>query len=76
MIRRILGFALLALVALVALKIIVGLLGVLMGLAITVLVFAAFGYVFYLVLRVISPATAAKVREAIGQAGRGKTEVL
>jgi hypothetical protein len=67
MIRRILGFALLALVALVALKIIVGLLGVLMGLAITVLVFAGLGYGFYLVLRVISPATAAKVREAIGR---------
>jgi hypothetical protein len=76
MIRRILGFALLALVALVALKIIVGLLGVLMGLAITVLVFAAFGYVFYLVLRVVSPTTAAKVREAIGHAGREKPDVL
>ena len=76
MIRRILGFALLAFVALVALKILVGVLGVLMGLAITILVFAAFGYAFYLVLRVISPATAAKVRDAIRQAGREKPEVL
>lgn len=65
MIRRILGFALLALVALVVLKIVVGLLGVLLGLAITLLVFAAIGYAFYLVLRVISPATADKVRDAI-----------
>jgi hypothetical protein len=37
----------------------------LIGLAVTLLVFAAFGYLFYLVLRVVSPSTAARVRDVI-----------
>jgi hypothetical protein len=65
MLRRILGFALLAIVALVVLKIALGLVGVLFGLAITVLVLACLGFGLYLILRVVSPTTAAKVREAI-----------
>jgi uncharacterized membrane protein required for colicin V production len=65
MLRKILGFALLAFVALVVLKIALGLLGVLFGLAISVLVFACLGYGLYLILRVVSPATAAKARETI-----------
>jgi hypothetical protein len=65
MLRKILGFALLALVALVVLKIALGLVGVLFGLAITVLVLACLGYGLYLILRIVSPATAAKVRETI-----------
>lgn len=65
MIRRILGFALLAVLVWVLAQVAFGVLGTLIGLAITVLVFAAFGYVFYLVLRVVSPGTAARVREMI-----------
>jgi len=65
MIRRILGFALFAVAVWLVLKIALGILGTLIGLAITVLVLAAMGYVFYLVLRVFSPAAAARVREAI-----------
>ena len=65
MIRKILGFALIAFVALIVLKIALGLLGVLMGLAVSLLVLAAMGYVFYLVLRVVSPATADRIREMI-----------
>ena len=65
MMRSILGFALLAVGLWVGLHLVFGILGTLIGLAITVLVFAAFGYVFYLVLRVVSPATAARVREVI-----------
>jgi hypothetical protein len=42
------------------------LLGTLLGLAMTVLVLAAMGYVMYLLLRVFSPATAARVRELMG----------
>jgi uncharacterized membrane protein len=65
MLRKILGFALVALVAVLVLKIALGLLGVLFGLAVSVLVLAALGYGLYLILRVVSPATAAKVRETI-----------
>jgi hypothetical protein len=64
-IRSILSFAVLAVVALVVLKIALGLLGVLIGLAVTVLVLAAMGYGFYLLLRVFSPRTAARVRDVI-----------
>ena len=65
MIRSILGFALIAVVAWLALQLVFGVLGTLFGLAITILVFAACGYLFYLVLRVVSPSTAARVREMI-----------
>jgi len=64
-IRRALSFALLAVVALLVLKIALGALGALIGLTVSVLVLAAMGYVFYLVLRVFSPATAAKIRDLI-----------
>ncbi len=65
MIRRIIGFALLAVLVWIVAQVAFALLGTLVGLAITVLVFAAFGYVFYLVLRLVSPSTAARVREMI-----------
>lgn len=65
MIRKMLGFAVIAIVALLVFKIALGLLGVLIGLAVSVLVLAAMGYVFYLVLRVLSPSTAERVRQVI-----------
>ena len=65
MIRKILGFALFAVVALLVLKIALGLLGVLIGLAVTVFVLAAMGYACYVVVLVLSPTTAARIREAI-----------
>ena len=65
MFRSIIGFAVLAVVAWLALKIVFGLLGGLMGLAMTVLWLAAIGFICYLVLRVIAPRTADRVREAI-----------
>lgn len=65
MIRKMLGFAVLAIVALVVFKVALGLLGVLIGLTVSVLVLAAMGYVFYLVLRVFSPSTAERVRQVI-----------
>ncbi len=65
MIRKILTFALFAVVALVVLKIALGLLGVLIGLAVSVLVLAAMGYGLYLILRVVSPGTADRVRDVI-----------
>lgn len=65
MMRRILGFAAIAIVALVVFKIALGLLGLLIGLAVTLLVLAGLGYVFYLILRVFSPTTAERVRDFI-----------
>jgi hypothetical protein len=65
MIRKIVGFAVVALVALLVFKIALGLLGVLIGLAVSLLVLAAMGYGFYLVVGVISPSTAERIRQAI-----------
>lgn len=65
MFRSILGFAILAVLAWIGLKIIFGLLGGLIGLAMTVLWLAAIGFIVYLVLRVVSPGTADKVRDTI-----------
>ena len=65
MFRSIIGFAVLAVVAWIALKIFFGLLSGIMGLAITVLWLAAIGFVCYLLLRLVAPRTADRVREAI-----------
>jgi len=65
MFRSIIGFAVLAVVAWLALKIVFGLLGSLVGLLVTVLWLAAIGFVCYLVLRMVAPRTADRVREAI-----------
>lgn len=66
MLRKILGYALLALAAVLALKLAFAVLGTLIGLAVAVLMLAAMGWMFYLILRVFSPATAARVRDLIG----------
>jgi hypothetical protein len=65
MLRSILGFAVFAVVAWLGLKILFGLLGGLFAIAGTILWLAALGFLFYLVLRVISPNTADKLREMI-----------
>jgi hypothetical protein len=65
MFRSILGFAVLAVVAWLALKLIFGMLGFVIGFAMTLLWLAAIGFIFYLVLRVISPRTADRVRDMI-----------
>jgi hypothetical protein len=65
MFRSILGFAIFAVLVWIGLKIVFGLLGGLMSLLMTVLWLAAIGFIFYLVLRVVSPGTADKVRDTI-----------
>ena len=70
MFRSVLGFAIFAVLVWIGLKIIFGLLSGLMGILMTVLWLAAIGFIFYVVLRVISPATADKVRDTI----RGKRD--
>lgn len=65
MFRSVLGFAILAVVAWLALKIFFSVLGGLIGLAMTILWLAGLGFLCYLVLRVVSPSTAERVREMI-----------
>ncbi|PYP70462.1 MAG: hypothetical protein DMD36_06570 [Gemmatimonadetes bacterium] len=65
MFRSVMGFALFAVLAWLGLKIMFGLLGGLIGLAMTILYLAAIGFLIYLVLRVVSPSTAHKIRDMI-----------
>jgi hypothetical protein len=65
MFRSIIGFAIFAVVALVAIKLVLLLFGVAVGLAMTLLVWAAFGFLIYAGLRLVSPGTADKVRYLI-----------
>ena len=64
MIRKVLGFVVLAIVVLIVLKIALALLGVVIGLSVSLLVFAAMGYGFYLVVRLVSPKTADRTRRS------------
>ena len=65
MFRSVLGFAVFAVLAWIGLKLVFSVLGGLIGLAMTVLWLAAIGFIIYLVLRVVSPSTAEKIREVI-----------
>lgn len=65
MIRSVAGFAGFAVVALIGLKLIMGLLGGLLSIVMTVLWFAFWGWVFYMILKVVSPDSAARLREVI-----------
>lgn len=65
MFRSIIGFAIFAVVVWLGLKLLFGLLGWVFGLAMWVLWIAAIGFVLYVVLRLISPRTADRVRDAI-----------
>ena len=65
MFRSVLGFAVFAVLAWLGLKLVFSVLGSLIGLAMTVLWLAAIGFIFYLVLRVVSPSTAGKIRDMI-----------
>lgn len=63
--RTILGYAVLAFVAFFALKLGLALLGIAISLFWNLLWLAAAGFLIYLVLRVVSPATAERVHDAI-----------
>lgn len=65
MLRKIVGFAVLAIVAYFALQLAIGLLGVAWGLAWTLLKLAMVGVVIYWVLKLIAPSTARKVEDVI-----------
>jgi hypothetical protein len=63
--RTILGYAVLAIIGYLALKLVFGLLGVAFTIAMNILWLAAIGFVFYLVLKLISPSSARRVREMV-----------
>lgn len=65
MLRTIVGFAVLAVVGIFALKLVFAVLGIAFKLFWAVLWFAAIGFVCYLVLKLISPNTARRVRDTI-----------
>ena len=66
MLRTLVGYAILAVLGYFALKLVFGLLGFAFSLLMTLLWLAAIGFVFYLALKLISPDTARRVKEAIG----------
>jgi predicted lipid-binding transport protein (Tim44 family) len=63
--RTILGYAVIAIIGFFAIKLVFGLLGFAISLLVNLLWLAAIGFVFYLILKVISPATAQKIHDAV-----------
>jgi hypothetical protein len=65
MIRSLIGYATFAVVSVFAIKLALKLLGIALGLFWTVMWLAFVGFVFYLILRLVSPTTADRVQEMI-----------
>ena len=65
MLRKLIGFAVLAVVAFFVFKMAISLLGVAFGIGIVLLKLAFIGLVIYWVLKLISPSTARKVDDMI-----------
>jgi uncharacterized membrane protein YGL010W len=65
MLRNLLGFAVFAVVALLVLKLVFSLFGLVLGLFFGLVWLAFLGFVIYLILKLVAPQTAARVREMI-----------
>lgn len=63
MVRTLAGYAVVAVIGMLLLKLLFGLIGLAFSLLWTFLWLAAIGFVFYLILKVISPSAAQRVRE-------------
>ncbi len=72
MIRTLAGYAVVGVVAIIALKLLFGVVGFALSLVWTLFWLAAIGFLIYLVLKIVSPDTARRVREKV--AGREKTD--
>lgn len=72
MIRTLTGYAVVGVVAIIVLKLLFGVIGFVLSLVWTLFWLAAIGFLFYLVLKIVSPDTARRVREKV--AGREKTD--
>ncbi len=66
MLRNLLGFALVAVIALLLLKLVFGGLFLLAGLFFALLKLALIGFVLYVLLRLVAPDTATRLRQAVG----------
>lgn len=65
MFRSLFGFAVLAVLGIFLLRVVFGLFGFVVGLFIQLLIWAAIGFGIYLVIKVLSPSTAGKIREVV-----------
>jgi hypothetical protein len=65
MFRSLFGFAIFAIVAMIAIRFVFGLIGFAIGILGSVLWFAFLGFVLYLVIRLLSPSTADRIRDTI-----------
>jgi hypothetical protein len=65
MVRNITGFAIFAFVAMIGFRLLIGVFGWLIGLVMTVLMWALVGFVIYTLLKIFAPGVASKVRETI-----------
>ncbi len=65
MVRALVGYAVLAIVGIIAIKFLLAAVGIVWQLAWAVLWLALLGFIFYLILKVISPNTARKVKDAV-----------
>lgn len=63
--RSLIGFAIFAIVGIFALKFLFGILGFAVSIFIQLLIWAAMGFVLYLVIKVLSPSTAGRIREVV-----------
>jgi hypothetical protein len=63
MVRNVVGFAVFAGLSVLALKLIFKLLGLAFGLAMTLLWWALLGWIIYMVIKLVSPDTARRIRE-------------
>ena len=65
MVRALVGYAVLAIVGIIAIKFLFAAVGIVWQLAWAVIWLALLGFIFYLILKVISPKTARKVKDAV-----------
>jgi hypothetical protein len=65
MLRNLFGFAVFAVLTIFALKVFFALFGLVLGLVVTALWLALMGFMIYLVLKLVAPGAAARVREMI-----------
>jgi hypothetical protein len=65
MVRALVGYAVLAIVGIIAIKFLLAAVGIVWQLAWAVLWLALLGFIFYLILKLISPKTARKVKDAV-----------
>ena len=56
--RSLIGFAILAVVGIFALRL-------LFGILVQLLIWAAIGFVFYVIIKILSPGTAGKIKEVV-----------